>query len=231
MTLYMLFAGLGTSVYIGMAYADAAFFDFDSPLFFAFLSNVLAALLLLCGCRLQRTHSFSVGDASAWGTRIVVAALVVFAGTVAVRIAATREPGRSLSCSGHSGTEDEGVVAGASIASPIGSQTAAVGSESARAVAGGRTLFYERGCAGCHRPDATGIGPTLHGLFGSPVQDPACGVAFVDGSYLREAIENPSATVAVGFPPVMPSFAGQLTEKDLQALIEYLMSLSVRPAS
>jgi mono/diheme cytochrome c family protein len=231
MTLYMLFAGLGTSVYIGMAYADAAFFDFDSPLFFAFLSNVLAALLLLCGYRLQRTHSFSVGHASAWGTRIVVGALVVFAGTVAVLIAATREPGRSLTCSGHCGTEDEGVVAGASIASPIGSQTAAVGSESARAVAGGRTLFYERGCAGCHRPDATGIGPTLHRLFGSPVQDPACGFAFVDESYLREAIENPSATVAVGFPPVMPSFAGQLTEKDLQALIEYLMSLSVRPAS
>ena len=98
-------------------------------------------------------------------------------------------------------------------------------------MAGGRTLFYERGCAGCHRPDATGIGPTLRGLFGSPVQDPACGVAFVDESYLREAIENPSATVAVGFAPVMPSFAGQLTEKDLQALIEYLMSLSVRPAS
>jgi len=105
--------------------ADAAFFDFDSPLFFAFLSNVLAGLLLLCGYRLQRTHSFSVGHASAWGTRIVVGALVVFAGTVAVLIAATREPGRSLTCSGHCGTEDEGVVAGASIASAIGSQTAA----------------------------------------------------------------------------------------------------------
>ena len=50
-----------------------------------------------------------------------------------------------------------------------------------------------------------------------------------DESYLREAIENPSATVAVGFPPVMPSFAGQLTEKELQALIEYLKSLSARP--
>ena len=66
----------------------------------------------------------------------------------------------------------------------------------------------------------------LQGLFGSPVQEPACGVAFVDESYLREAILNPSATVAVGFAPVMPTFAGLLTEEDLQALIEYLKSLS-----
>ena len=87
-------------------------------------------------------------------------------------------------------------------------------------------MFQQRGCAGCHRADSTGVGPRLEGLFGSPVQDPACGVAFVDESYIREAIENPSAFVAVGFPSVMPSFASQLTEKELQALIEYLKSLS-----
>jgi len=94
--------------------------------------------------------------------------------------------------------------------------------------AAGKRLFQQRGCAGCHEADSTGAGPTLDGLFGRPVQDPACGVAFVDESYLREGIENPSATVAVGFPPLMPSFAGQLTEKELQALIEYLKSLSAR---
>ena len=94
-------------------------------------------------------------------------------------------------------------------------------------LAAGRTLFQERGCVGCHRPDATGIGPTLLGVFGSPVQDPACGVAIVDESYLREAIENPSATLAVGFTAVMPTFAGLLTEEELQALIVYVKSLSV----
>jgi len=36
-------------------------------------------------------------------------------------------------------------------------------------------------------------------------------------------------TVAMGYPPVMPTFAGQLTEAELQALIEYLKSLSARP--
>ena len=50
----------------------------------------------------------------------------------------------------------------------------------------------------------------------------------MDESYLRKAILNPSATVAVGFLPIMPTFVGQLTEEELQALIVYLKSLSVR---
>ena len=115
----------------------------------------------------------------------------------------------------------------ASINLPNGSQAAVVGSESARALAAGRTLFQERGCAGCHEPDKCGVGPTLHGLFGSTVQDPGGGATIVDESYLRVAILNPSATVAVGFEPLMPTFAGQLTEEELQALIVHLKSLSV----
>ena len=226
MTLYMLFAGLGTSVYIGLVYADATFFRDDSPIFTALMSNVLAALLLLCAYRLQRIHLFNVALVAAWGRRIVVAVLIVFAGAVVVLIAATREPAGAQTCSGRCRTEAEPMVAGASIAS---AQVAAVGSESAPAVTGGSTLFHERGCAGCHRADATGIGPTLYGLFGSPVQDPTCGVAFVDESYVRETIENPAATVAVGPQPVMASFDGQLTPSELQDLVEYLKSLSARP--
>ena len=108
------------------------------------------------------------------------------------------------------------------------SPSAVVVSES-QAAAAGKTLFQERGCAVCHRADSTGVGPGLYGLFGRPVQDPTCGVAIVDESYLREAILNPSATVALGYTPVMPTFAGLLTEEELQALIEYLKSLNDRP--
>ena len=126
-------------------------------------------------------------------------------------------------------TEVRKAIAGdESLTSASRSQSAVVDGES-QAVAAGKRLFQQRGCAGCHEADSTGVGPTLDGLFGRPVQDPACGVAFVDESYLREAIENPSATVAVGFPPIMPSFAGLLTEEELQALVEYVKSLSARP--
>jgi cytochrome c oxidase subunit 2 len=100
--------------------------------------------------------------------------------------------------------------------------------ESARAAAAGEALFHERGCALCHRPDGSGIGPTLRGLVGSPAQDPASSVAIVDESYIRESILSPSAIVALGYPPVMPSFAGQLTEDELRALIAYVKSLGAR---
>jgi len=131
-------------------------------------------------------------------------------------------------CTGPCAEVRKAIAGDESFTSASRSQSAVVDGES-QAVAVGKGLFQQRGCAGCHKADSTGVGPTLDGLLGRPVQDPACGVAFVDESYLREVIENPSATVAVGFPPVMPSFAGQLTEKELQALIEYRKSLSARP--
>jgi cytochrome c oxidase subunit 2 len=108
-----------------------------------------------------------------------------------------------------------------------GSRASLVGSESAGPLAAGRTRFQQLGCVGCHEPDRCGVGRDLQGLFGSPVQNPKRGVVIVDESYLREAIPNPSATVAEGFSPIMPTFAGQLTEEDLQALIVYLKSLGV----
>src|SRR5262245_49899481 len=95
-----------------------------------------------------------------------------------------------------------------------------------KVVAAGKRLFQQRGCVDCH---LTGVGPSLDGVFGRPVQDPTCGVAIVDDAYLREAILDPSATVAAGYPPVMPAFQGLLTEEELQSLIEYLKSLSDRP--
>ena len=104
-------------------------------------------------------------------------------------------------------------------------QAAARDDDSAKAVAAGGKLFRERGCVGCHQPDASGVGPTLHGRFGTPVQDASCGAVTVDESYLRESILNPSANLAPGFPPVMPAFAGEITEEQLQALVAYLKSL------
>jgi hypothetical protein len=88
-----------------------------------------------------------VDRASAWRRRIVVATLVFFAGGVAILIAVTREPGDGLTCAGQCGARGEPTAGEASIILPNGSQPAVVGSESARALAAGRALFQERGCA------------------------------------------------------------------------------------
>ena len=101
-----------------------------------------------------------------------------------------------------------GILIHAGVFPPTGSQAADVGGESARALAAGRTLYQERGCVNCHEPDRCGVGPSLDGLFGKAVKDRTRGVAIVDESYLREAILNPAATVAEGFPPGMPDVRG-----------------------
>jgi mono/diheme cytochrome c family protein len=202
MTAYLLFVGLGILIYAGVAHTNVAISGFV----------VLAAVFL-------SSHANRL-------LRNAVVALVLFTGGVAIFIATMQALVVPLKCAGPCGAGVEPSAGNSSIAVPIGSQSVAVGDASGR-LAAGKTLFQKRGCIGCHRADGTGVGPTLHGLFGSPVQDPTCGVAIVDESYVREAILNPSATVAPGFPAAMPTFAGLLTEEDVQALIAYVRSLGL----
>ncbi len=54
---YLLFAGLGSVIYIGLAYAESVFFGHSSS-FTAFLSNVLAALFLFSAHRLLQMDSY-----------------------------------------------------------------------------------------------------------------------------------------------------------------------------
>jgi cytochrome c oxidase subunit 2 len=43
-----------------------------------------------------------------------------------------------------------------------------------------------------------------------------------DENYVRDSILLPKKDVVAGFEPVMPSFTGQASEEDIQALIAYL---------
>ena len=46
-----------------------------------------------------------------------------------------------------------------------------------------------------------------------------------DETYLRESILRPNAGVVAGWQPVMPSFAGQISEENVLELINYIKSL------
>jgi mono/diheme cytochrome c family protein len=104
----------------------------------------------------------------------------------------------------------------------------AVATGTARAQAAGEKLFRDLGCVECHRPDGRGVGPALTGVFGRPATAPACGALTVDDEYVRESILNPSAVVAAEIVPVMPAFAGVVTEEELRSLTAYVKSLSGR---
>ena len=47
-----------------------------------------------------------------------------------------------------------------------------------------------------------------------------------DERYIRDSILLPKKEVVAGYPPVMPSFAGQLGEDEIMKLIAYIQSLS-----
>jgi cytochrome c oxidase subunit 2 len=51
----------------------------------------------------------------------------------------------------------------------------------------------------------------------------------VDEAYVRESILNPTAKVAAGFQPIMPTFQGLVSEEGLLELIEYVKALKTLP--
>jgi cytochrome c oxidase subunit 2 len=51
-------------------------------------------------------------------------------------------------------------------------------------------------------------------------------VVIADDKYIRDSILLPDSQIAAGYQPVMPSFAGKVTEDDLVSLIAYIKSLA-----
>lgn len=98
----------------------------------------------------------------------------------------------------------------------------------------GEILFMRYGCSGCHGGDGAGgsqsdsmvRAPALAGLYGSPVPLIDGGVVTADDLYIRDCILLPDKRRVAGYPPLMPSFAGQITEEDLLKIIAYIKSLT-----
>jgi cytochrome c oxidase subunit 2 len=90
----------------------------------------------------------------------------------------------------------------------------------------GEVLFRQYGCSGCHEPGSSVHAPSLVGLYGSLVHLQDGETVRADERYVRDSILLPRAQIAAGYPPVMPSFAGQIGEDDLMKLIAYIQSLA-----
>ena len=97
----------------------------------------------------------------------------------------------------------------------------------------GRRIYERYGCMACHGreddPTVSRLGPTFKGLYGSER-------TFLEGAvrvtateaYLRESILEPAAKIVPGFNRIgmgMPSFAGVLTEHQIESVILYIKSL------
>lgn len=91
---------------------------------------------------------------------------------------------------------------------------------------GGQVLYTRRGCSQCHSIDGSAkVGPTFKGAFGTE-QALADGTpVVVDENYIRRSILEPQAQVRAGYKPQMPTYAGQIRDEEIDALIAYIKSL------
>jgi len=93
----------------------------------------------------------------------------------------------------------------------------------------GAKLFTEKGCAACHSIDGSPkVGPTLKGLLGrkEPVtHEGKDHQVVVDEAFIRSKLLTPENARIKGFPPIMPSQKGVLTDAETEALIRYLKTL------
>lgn len=90
----------------------------------------------------------------------------------------------------------------------------------------GALLYRSSQCFTCHSTNGAPMtGPTWQGIFGHNVSLASGESVMVDENYLRRSILQPNAQVVQGFQPVMPTYQGQLNDRQIDALIAYIRTL------
>jgi cytochrome c oxidase subunit II len=93
----------------------------------------------------------------------------------------------------------------------------------------GAELFKVKGCVACHTTDGTPkIGPTFKGVFGKKetvIHNGQERQITVDEAFIKQTLLHPEIDRVKGFPPIMPSQQGQLTDKEIEEIIEYIKEL------
>lgn len=91
----------------------------------------------------------------------------------------------------------------------------------------GEQLYKAKGCIGCHSIDGVNgpSGPSWKGVFGHEVALADGTKVLGDETYLRTSILAPQKQLVKNYGPSMPSFEGQLTEKEISGLIEFMKTL------
>ncbi len=94
-------------------------------------------------------------------------------------------------------------------------------------VARGAELAKDNGCMACHAIDNQRlVGPGWGGLYNSTVKLADGSTVTADEAYLRQAIQDPDATIVDGYPAgVMPPYKTLLDDDQVDAIVAYLHSL------
>jgi cytochrome c oxidase subunit 2 len=139
---------------------------------------------------------------------------------------ATRPGTYHLFCAEYCGTKHSGMIGKIVVMEPADYLRWRSGGTGGSLAGQGEQIFHQFNCHTCHNRDAGARGPNLENIFGKPVVLEGGAQVIVDESYVRESILNPTAKIVKGFQPLMPTFAGQVSEEQIVELIAYIKSLT-----
>lgn len=144
---------------------------------------------------------------------------------------ATRTGEYHLFCSEYCGTDHADMGGHVVVMTPEDyARWLASGGAQVSLAARGAQKFRSFGCSGCHSADAAVEAPALEHLYGSSVPLTDGRFVTVDERYIRDSILLPSSEIAAGYPDLMPSYAGRVSEEDVLELIEYIKSQAMPAA-
>lgn len=86
----------------------------------------------------------------------------------------------------------------------------------------GWMLIADRGCTACHQADNGFRAPVLKGLIGQTVKLADGRTVLADAAYVRRSLLEPKSEVSAGYQPVMPSYAGSLTDEQIESIVSAL---------
>jgi cytochrome c oxidase subunit 2 len=144
---------------------------------------------------------------------------------------ATKPGEYALYCAEYCGTLHSGMIGRVVALEPTEFQAWLAGSEPGAGgmpvAAAGERVYQAQGCPTCHEArGASARGPSLAGLAGTSVPLTGGGTVTADDDYLRESIVAPQAKLVDGYPPIMPTYQGLVSEEELMQLIAYIKSLA-----
>lgn len=91
----------------------------------------------------------------------------------------------------------------------------------------GEKLYTKLGCVACHSNDGSiKLAPSFKGIYGKTEELSDGKSVKIDDDYIRTKLLTPTKHTAKGYPQIMPSFQGRVSERDISGIIAYIKSLS-----
>ncbi len=91
----------------------------------------------------------------------------------------------------------------------------------------GLLLANKNGCFQCHSIDGTRkVGPTWKNLFGHTGTFTDGKTYVADEDYIHESILYPNKHIVATYAPGMPAYLGKLSDRDINAIINYMKTIS-----